>query len=184
MLAKYWIFPMSRSVFRTLTLQLFYYLSCRLSHLWLASATNRELKQPQRWRQQQRHNFLYLAMKNNSFARLLCTCNFSLCTFRHHSRSSHEVKWPHGFAVVWKTWAYIDKCSILSSYLWSAGSNLIPGYFEYISQAQWLNNWDWNDCRNAKFHSQTTSSLSSTPCLLKLPNLTEVVTRYRKAEHK
>ena len=31
------------------------------------------------------------------------------------------------FAVVWTTWAYDDKCSILSFYLWSAGSNLIPG---------------------------------------------------------
>ena len=31
------------------------------------------------------------------------------------------------FAVVWKTWAYDDKCSILSSYVPSAGSNLIPG---------------------------------------------------------
>ena len=31
------------------------------------------------------------------------------------------------FAVVWTTSAYDDKCSILSSYLWSAGSNLIPG---------------------------------------------------------
>ena len=69
MLEKYWIFLTSRSVFRTLTLQLLYYLSCRLSNLWLASAINRELKQPQRWRQQQRLKFLYLAMKNNSFAR-------------------------------------------------------------------------------------------------------------------
>ena len=29
------------------------------------------------------------------------------------------------FAVVWTTWAYGDKCSILSSYVPSAGSNLI-----------------------------------------------------------
>ena len=29
------------------------------------------------------------------------------------------------FAVVWTTWAYDDKCSILSSYVPSAGSNLI-----------------------------------------------------------
>ena len=31
------------------------------------------------------------------------------------------------FAVVWTKWPYDDKCSILSSYLWSADSNLIPG---------------------------------------------------------
>ena len=31
------------------------------------------------------------------------------------------------FAVVRTTWAHDDKCSILSSYLLSAGSNLIPG---------------------------------------------------------
>ena len=31
------------------------------------------------------------------------------------------------FAVVWTTWAYDDKCSILSSLVPSLGSNLIPG---------------------------------------------------------
>ena len=31
------------------------------------------------------------------------------------------------FAVVWTTWAYDDKCSILSSYVPSTGFNLIPG---------------------------------------------------------
>ena len=31
------------------------------------------------------------------------------------------------FAVVWTTWAYDDKCSILSSYVPTAGSNLISG---------------------------------------------------------
>ena len=33
------------------------------------SAENRELKQPRRRRQQERHKFAYLTMKNNSFAR-------------------------------------------------------------------------------------------------------------------
>ena len=37
-------------------------------------------------------------------------------------------------AVVWTTWAYDDKCSILS-YVRSAGSNLIPGKSEQIFQA-------------------------------------------------
>ena len=36
------------------------------------------------------------------------------------------------FAVVWTTWAYDDKCSILSSNVPSAGSNLIPGWLEHI----------------------------------------------------
>ena len=39
------------------------------------------------------------------------------------------------FAVVWTTWAYDDKCSILSSYVPSAGSKLIPGQLEDIFQA-------------------------------------------------
>ena len=42
------------------------------------------------------------------------------------------------FAVEWTTWAYDDKCSTLSAYLSSAGSNLIPGMFEHNLQAQWL----------------------------------------------
>ena len=37
-------------------------------------------------------------------------------------------------AVVWTTWAYDDKCSILSSYAPSAGSSSIPGQ-------NTLNNW-------------------------------------------
>ena len=39
------------------------------------------------------------------------------------------------FAVVWTRWAYDDICSILPSYVRSAGSNLIPGYLEHIFQA-------------------------------------------------
>ena len=39
------------------------------------------------------------------------------------------------FAVVWTTLAYDDKCSILSSYVPSACSNLIPGQLEHIFQA-------------------------------------------------
>ena len=31
------------------------------------------------------------------------------------------------FAVVWTKWAYVDKCSILSAYVPSPGSNLFPG---------------------------------------------------------
>ena len=39
------------------------------------------------------------------------------------------------FAVAWTTWAYDDKRSILASYLWSAGCNLIPGLLKHILQA-------------------------------------------------
>ena len=46
------------------------------------------------------------------------------------------------FAVVWTTWAYDDKCSILYSYVPSAGSNLIPGLFRtHFSSIMTLNNW-------------------------------------------
>ena len=47
------------------------------------------------------------------------------------------------FAVVWTTWAWDDKCSILSSYFPSAGSKLIPGYIvrTYFSSIMTLNNW-------------------------------------------
>ena len=41
------------------------------------------------------------------------------------------------FEVVWRTWAYDEKRSILS-YVPSAGSKLIPGRVEDIFQAQWL----------------------------------------------
>ena len=39
------------------------------------------------------------------------------------------------FAVVWTTWAYDDKCSVLASYVPSTGSKLIPGHLEDIFQA-------------------------------------------------
>ena len=48
------------------------------------------------------------------------------------------------FAVVWTTWAYDDKCSILSCYLKSAGSDLIPGQLvrTHFASAMTLNNCD------------------------------------------
>ena len=94
----------------------------------------RELKQPPPRRQQERHEFAYLTMKNNRFASFAR----AFFIFGHFADvlvlSWHEMSC---FAVVWTTWAYDDKCSILSSYLWSAGSNLIAGYLEHILQA-WL----------------------------------------------
>ena len=37
--------------------------------VWLAGTVVREFKQPRRRRQQERHKFAYLTMKNNTFAR-------------------------------------------------------------------------------------------------------------------
>ena len=47
------------------------------------------------------------------------------------------------FAVMWTTWAYDDKCSILSSYLKSAGSNLISRTVRiHFANIMTLNNWE------------------------------------------
>ena len=79
--------------------------------------------QPRRRMQQERHKFAYLIVKNNCFARFArAVFIFDISLFSFFLR--REVTC---FAVVWTTRPYDDKCSILSSYLWSAGSNLIPG---------------------------------------------------------
>ena len=52
---------------------------------------NRELKQPRRRRQQERHKFAYLTMKKQYFC-TICTCIFHFWTFRRRSRSFHDVK--------------------------------------------------------------------------------------------
>ena len=91
----------------------------------------RELKQPQWRRQQKAHKFAH--WKNSIFARFVHV-HFSsfdiLKTFLFFLRREMTC-----FAVVGTTWAYDDKCSILSSYVSSAGSNLIPGQLEDIFQA-------------------------------------------------
>ena len=51
---------------------------------------NMEFMQPRRLRQQKRHKFAYLAMKNNSLA--LCMCIIHFRKFRGRSRSFHDVK--------------------------------------------------------------------------------------------
>ena len=48
--------------------------------------------QPQLWRQQERHKFALLTMKNNSFARF-ARAFFHFSTFRRLSRPFHDVKW-------------------------------------------------------------------------------------------
>ena len=46
------------------------------------------------------------------------------------------------FAVVWTTWTYDDKCSILSSYVPSAGSDLTSRIVRtHFSSIMSLNNW-------------------------------------------
>ena len=50
----------------------FHYQICKFATFFLPSSSwllNRELKQPRRRRQQERHNFAYLTMKNSTFAR-------------------------------------------------------------------------------------------------------------------
>ena len=85
---------------------------------------SRELKQPRRRQQQKPHKFAYLSMKNSIFARFAR----AFFIFWHFETSSFFLRREMTcFAVVWTTWAYDDKCSILSFYIWSAGSNLIPG---------------------------------------------------------
>ena len=83
-----------------------------------------EFTQTRRRRQQERHKFAYLIVKNNSFARFArAVFIFDISqTFSFFLRREMTC-----VAVVWTTWAYVDKCLILYSYLWSAGSNLIPG---------------------------------------------------------
>ena len=113
---------------------------CETRRAFLCSEDNRELKQPRRRRRkQERHKFTYLTVKNNSFC-TLCTCIFHYWTFRWRSRSLREMSC---FAVVWTRWAY-DSCSLLSSYLWSAGSNIIPGSWvrPHFASVMTLNNWE------------------------------------------
>ena len=81
----------------------------------------RELKPPQRQRQQKPHKFAYLTMKNISFARFARALFIFdiLKTFSFFPRREMT-----SFAFVWTTWAYDDKCSILSPNFPSADSNL------------------------------------------------------------
>ena len=97
---------------------------------------NRELMQPRRRRQQNPHKFAYLTMKNSIFARFAC----AFFIFWHFARtfSFFLRREMTCFAVEWTTWAYDDKCSILSSYVRHAGYHLIPGELEHILQVQWL----------------------------------------------
>ena len=93
---------------------------------------NRELKEPRRRRQQKPHKFAYLTMKNSLLHAL--HVHFSsfdiLKTFSFFLRREMTC-----FPAVWTTWSYDDTCSILSSYVPSAGSKLIPGQLEDIFQA-------------------------------------------------
>ena len=89
---------------------------------------NRELKQPRRRRQQKQN--LHIWQWKTVFLHALHV-HFSsfdiLMTFSFFLRREMTC-----FAVVWTTGAYNDKCSILSSYVPSARSILIP---------MTLNNW-------------------------------------------
>ena len=96
----------------------------------------KELKQPRPRLQQKPHKFVYWTMKNSilhalhvHFSSFDILKTFSFFLWRC-SRSFCDLK-----TVVWTTWAYDDKCSILSYYVPSAGSKLIPGWLERIFQA-------------------------------------------------
>ena len=91
----------------------------------------------------------------------LCPCIFHFCTFRRRSRSFHDVKWPIWQLHGWTTWAYDDKCSILSSFLWGAGSNFIPGKSKHILQVKWLQK------REVTLSSDFLAFVGSTSSLLK-----------------
>ena len=129
----------------------------------------RELKQPRRRRQHERHKFAYLTMKNSIFTRF---ARASFIFWHFEDVLVLSTTWNDLFCScvddVIRRAAYDDECSILSSYVPSAGSNLIPGQLEHIFQAWWL--WiieKWLQKREVNF--QMTFSLPSTPCLLKLP---------------
>ena len=84
----------------------------------------RELTQPRRRRQQKPHKFAYLTVKNSIFARFaraFFIFDISL-TFSFFLRREMTC-----FAVVWTRCADDNKCSIFSTYVPSAVSNLIPG---------------------------------------------------------
>ena len=98
-----------------------YHYSFMTSH----SLRIRELKQPRRRRQQKPHKFAYLTMKNSIFARF-ARAFFIFWHFEDVLVLS--TTWNDLFcSCVDDESIYDDKSSILSSYVPSACSNLIPG---------------------------------------------------------
>ena len=110
-------------------------LSILVTHHWRSRAQSkclfliRGLKQPRRRRQQKPHKCAYLTMKNSIFARFARASFDILETLSFFLRRQKSCS-----TVVWTTWAYDDKCSILSSYVPSAASSSIPGQLEHIFQ--------------------------------------------------
>ena len=102
---------------------------CNLSFTFSFNLNIRELKQLLRRRQQNPTN-LHVWQWKTVFLHTLHV-HFSsfdiLKTFLLFPRREITC-----FTVVWTTWAYDDKFSILSSYVPRAGSNLIPGSLEQI----------------------------------------------------
>ena len=103
----------------------------KYANLWRACCYHRSgclssLTQPRRRPQQERQNIHICQRKTIVFHPLQVNSSFFYIsqTFWFFLRRQMTC-----FAVVWATWAYDhdDKCSILSCYLKSAGSNLFPG---------------------------------------------------------
>ena len=84
----------------------------------MSSTAIRGLKQPRLRRQQERHEFAYLTVKSNSFARfpraLFMFGYFEDVTFSFFPRRGVTC-----FAVMWAMWAYDVNFSILRSYFWN-----------------------------------------------------------------
>ena len=83
-----------QKVCRTCSTIIFLHSINQIIDLWRCRCRRRfirELKQPRRRRQQERHKFAYLTMKKQYFC-TICTCIFHFLTFRRRSRSFHDVK--------------------------------------------------------------------------------------------
>ena len=77
--------------------------------------------------------FAYLIMKNNNFARFVRAFFIFEISQTFSSFPRHEMSC---FAVLWTTGKFDDKCSVLSSFLLSAGQfQFIAGQLEHIFSA-------------------------------------------------
>ena len=67
-----------------------FYEDCRSDNSCGCRYHNRELKQSRKTATRTSQ----ICMKNSSFARFTCTCNFHFCTFHCRSHPFHGMKWP------------------------------------------------------------------------------------------
>ena len=130
----------------------------------LLKLSNRELKTPRRRRQQERHKFTYLTMKNNSFARFAR----AFFIFRHFAAFSF---FPRGemtrFAVAWTIYAHVIHTSA-KQVISSRRKN------ENVLKMSKDEKCTCKACKNTVFHCQICKFveflLPSSSRFLKLPN--------------